>query len=169
MHIRRLTPADAIAFQRLRLAALKDTPSAFACSYEEEKDLAACTVAGRLAEKAGCGSLGAFEGETLVGIVALGRESLRKLAHKAWIGGLYVQPQARGKGLARALLAEALSLARSVPQVKQVHLCVNAGNASAIHLYESVGFQAFGREPGALCVDGVLHDEIHMYLRPTDG
>jgi ribosomal protein S18 acetylase RimI-like enzyme len=78
---------------------------------------------------------------------------------------MYVTPEARGRGIGRALLLEALSLARSVAGVKQVNLCVNAGSASAIRLYESVGFQSFGREPGAMLIDGKLHDEIHMCLR----
>ena len=34
--------------------------------------------------------------------------------------------------------------------------------------YESVGFKAFGCEPGAICIDGELQDEIHMYLRLTN-
>ena len=169
MHIRRLTPADATAFQALRLAALKETLTAFGSSYEEEKDFTASMIKGRLGEKPDRGPFGAFEGEALIGLVALGRESMHKLAHKALIWGMYVTPEARGNGVARALLLDALSLARSVPEVKQVNLCVNASNAGAIHLYESVGFKAFGREPGAMFVNGELHDEIHMYLRLTDG
>ena len=169
MHIRRLTPTDADAFQALRLAALKDTPSAFGSSYDEEKDFPPSTIKSRLAEKPDRGPFGAFEGEALVGLVALGRESMRKLAHKALIWGMYVKPEARGKGIGRALLLEALSLARSVPEVKQVNLCVNASNEGAIRLYESAGFKAFGHEPGAMLINGELHDEIHMYLRLTDG
>ena len=169
MHIRRLTPADAAAFHALRLAALKAEPSAFASSYEEEKDFPLTTIEGRLAAKPDRGPFGAFENEELVGLVALGRESMSKLSHKAVIWGMYVKPEARGKGIARALLVEALSLARSTLEVMQVNLGVNASNAGAIRLYESVGFKAFGLEPGALFIDGKLHDEIHMCLPLTDG
>jgi RimJ/RimL family protein N-acetyltransferase len=169
MQIRRLTPADASIFQALRLAALQDMPSAFGSSYEEEKDFAASTIEGRLAVKPDRGPFGAFENEELVGLVALGRENMRKLAHKALIWGMYVKPEARGKGIARALLQEALSLARSVPEVRQVNLCVNASNEVAIRLYESAGFEAFGREPGAMFINGQLHDEVHMYLRLIEG
>ena len=66
MHIRRLTLADANAFQALRLAALKDKPSAFGSSYEEEKDFPASTIEVRLAEKPDRGPFGAFEGAALV-------------------------------------------------------------------------------------------------------
>lgn len=115
------------------------------------------------------GVFGAFEGTSLIGLVALGRENMRKLEHKALIWGMYVAPIARGNGVGRALLLEALALARSVPAIRQVNLCVNASNTAAIHLYSSVGFKTFGREPGAMLIDGELHDEIHMCLRFTGG
>jgi len=168
MQIRRLTPTDAAVFQKLRLAGLREEPSAFGSSYEEEKDFSASIIEGRLAMRSDSGPFGAFERDNLVGVVALGRESMNKLSHKGLIWGMYVKPEYRGKGVARALLAEALSLARSVPELKQVNLSVNAGNTGAIHLYESLGFKAFGREPGALLINGQLHEEIHMYLRLAD-
>ena len=76
-------------------------------------------------------------------------------------------PEARGKGVGRGLLVQALALAGSVPDLLQVNLSVNAGNMAAIALYESLGFQTFGREPAALRIDGVLHDELHMFWRPA--
>ena len=165
MYIRRLTPADAPAFQALRLFALEDAPSAFGSSYEEESRFSASTIEGRLALRPDRGPFGAFEGDKLVGLVALGRESMKKLSHKVTLWGLYVRPEFRSKGIGRALLVEALALARSVPEVVQVSLRVNAGNAGAIRLYESLGFRAFGREPGSMQINGEFHDEIHMYLR----
>lgn len=165
MNIRRLIPADASIFQSLRLAGLQEAPFAFSSSYEEEKDIPMAAIENRLALKPDCGSFGAFENNTLVGHVALGREGQSKLSHKRIIWGMYVVPDFRGKGVARLLLIKALSLARSVSSVKQVNLSVNAGNACALHLYESVGFKVFGHEPGALFVNGELCDEIHMFLR----
>lgn len=169
MPIRRLNPSDSDAFQALRLAALREAPSAFGSSYEEEKDLPPSTLQGRLQAKPDRGVFGAFEATSLVGIVGLGREDQRKLEHKALIWGMYVAPQARGKGIGRALLLEALAFARSVPAIRQVNLCVNASNIPAIHLYESVGFEKFGLEPGAMLIDGELHDEMQMCLRFAKG
>ena len=169
MKIRRLLPSDASAFQALRLAGLHEVPSAFGSSYEEEENLPVSVIEGHLVVKSDRGLFGAFENDSLVGIVALGRESMNKLAHKAFVWGMYVTPNARAKGIGRALLLEALKLARSVPEIKQVNLCVNASNANAICLYESVGFKAFGREPGAMYIRGEFHDEFHMYLRFTEG
>ena len=168
MHIRRLTPEDATSFQIFRLAALQDAPAAFGSSFEEERDFPSLVIESRLEVKSDRGPFGAFEGNELVGLVALGRENLKNLAHKALVWGMYVKPECRGKGIAKALLREALSLARSVPEVFQVNLSVNASNASAIGLYESFGFKTFGHERGAMSINGELHDELHMCLSLSD-
>lgn len=168
MQTRRLTPDDAAAFQHLRLSALLEAPSAFGSSFEEENSFPSSVIEDRLGLRPDRGLFGAFEDEELVGLVALGRESMQKLAHKAYVWGMYVKPEHRGKGIATALLSDALSLARSVPEVVQVNLRVNAANACAIRLYEAVGFKQFGREPGAMYIDGEFHDELHMYLRVVD-
>lgn len=169
MYIRRLTPADAVAFQALRLAGLLEAPYAFGSSYQEEKASPTSTIENNLKEQDDRGVLGAFESSTLVGLIGLGRENYTKLSHKAFIWGMYVTPEARRKGVGRALLLEALSFARSVPGIRQVSLCVNASSVNVIRLYEAVGFKSFGREPGAMLIEGVLHDEIHMYIRLSDG
>ncbi|MEY4562685.1 MAG: hypothetical protein RLZZ618_1962 [Pseudomonadota bacterium] len=165
MHTRRLTPADADAFQALRLKALIESPDAFGSSHEEEKDFPPAVIESRLAPRADRGVFGAFDGERLIGFVALGREDKLKLKHKAMVWGLYVAPAFRRHGLAGMLLGEALNLARSVSGLMQVNLSVNAANQGAIRLYASAGFVAFGREPGAMCIERVLHDELHMSVQ----
>ena len=57
---------------------------------------------------------------------------------------------------------QALEFAVSLPDLRQVTLVVNAGNTSAITLYQSLGFRSFGVEPEALLIEGVPHDEMHM-------
>lgn len=164
MDIRRLLPTDAAIFRALRLAALQESPSAFGSSDEEERAVSIPTIEARLTERPDRGVFGAFHGDELVGLAALGRESLDKLAHKAFVWGLYVSPEYRGRGIARSLMAEVLGLARAAPGVLQVNLSVNASHVGAIRLYESFGFRSFGLEAGALNVSGVLHDEQHMSL-----
>lgn len=165
MIIRRLTPGDAVAFKALRMLALQESPTAFASSYDEEKDIPLSTFAERLAYKPDQGRFGAFDGDELIGVVALGREGMQKLSHKAIIWGMYMQPACRGRGIGKALMQEAIALARSVPAIRQINLIVNADNQGAVRLYEAIGFKAFGREPDAGMVDGVLHDDCHMCLQ----
>jgi len=75
---------------------------------------------------------------------------------------MYVSPDARGRGVGRKLVDEALRLGFEMPGVWQVLLGVNAANAPALELYTAAGFTSFGLEPNCLIVDGVPQDEIHM-------
>ena len=165
MQIRRLLPTDAAAYQALRLAALRDEPWAFGSSYEEERDMPLDAVAERLAPKPDHGHIGAFDGDQLVGTVALGREGMAKLAHKAYIWGMVVTPAWRRQGVARALMTQMLDFAVRLPGIRQVNLCVNTRNDAARRLYESLGFVAWGHERGSMLVEGELHDEFHMCLQ----
>jgi RimJ/RimL family protein N-acetyltransferase len=164
----KLVMMDAASFQAFRLAALQEAPTAFGSSFEEEKDPPSSVIEGRLAIKADRGPVGAFEEGQLIGLVALSRENLKNVAHEALIWGMYVKPEHRGKDIAKTLLQEALCSARSVPEVLQVNLSVNSRNTAAIRLYESFGFKVFGHEPGAMRINGELHDELHTSLRLTD-
>jgi ribosomal protein S18 acetylase RimI-like enzyme len=139
-------------------------PSAFAASHEEERALPLSTYEQRLAIVPDRGTFGAFDGANLVGIATLGRESKAKLLHKAHIWGMYVVPGARSKGVGQRLLMQAIELARTVAEIRQVNVSVNAANAPALRLYESVGFRPFGREIGSLWIDGKSYDELHMVL-----
>jgi ribosomal protein S18 acetylase RimI-like enzyme len=108
---------------------------------------------------------GAFNAGRLVGLTGLGRETARKLAHKAYVWGVYVAPPLRQRGLGRRLMTAALKRAAAMPGVLQVNLGVHAGNTAAIALYEAMGFMRFGLERGYLMWGGVLHDELHMACR----
>jgi RimJ/RimL family protein N-acetyltransferase len=162
MKVRVLDAGDVEAFSALRLAALRECPTAFSSSYEEECDIPLARRAERMTPDRDDAIFGAFDGENLIGTVGLHRESSRKLAHKALIWGVYVAPSFRQRGVGRMLLERVLAHAASMPHLLQVTLGVNTENAAAIALYESLGFETFGLERGFLLVDGVLHDELHM-------
>lgn len=162
--IRRLVPADAEAFQALRLAGLLHRPEAFGSTWEEEKDLPIAKVRTRLDVRPDAGVFGAFADGALIGMVGLGRETGPKFSHKGFIWGMYVDPAAAGRGVGRALLEAALALARSQPGLRHLTLHANAANRPAISLYQSLGFVEIGREPGAMRVGNVFHDEIRMFL-----
>jgi ribosomal protein S18 acetylase RimI-like enzyme len=169
MTIRRLVPADAAALQTLRLAALRESPASFSSSYEEECDTPLAVIEKHLAAGSQRTTFGAFEGSELVGMVGVGREHERKLIHKGFVRSMYVAPAHRGKGLGRQLLQRALSFASSMQGLRQVTLSVTAGNDAAVALYESAGFTVFGREPDALLVGDILHEEMHMVIRVDPG
>ena len=165
MNIRRLAASDAPRFQALRLVALLDTPEAFVSSHAEEKDTPLVDVESRLAESPGRAVFGAFDEDTLVGIVGLAREKRERLAHKGHIWGMYVAAAARGRGVARELMQTALGHARDTPGVAKVTLSVDAANVAAIALYETLGFVVFAREADAVRVDGDQRVDLQMHLR----
>src|SRR5688500_18215835 len=121
MELRLLGPADAQAFQQIRLDALRDTPSAFSSSYEEERDTPLVAVAEQLTPAAERFVIGAFESGRLVGIAGLHREEQAKLSHKAVLWGVYVAPEARERGTGRKLLARAIEQATSMPGLTRIN------------------------------------------------
>ena len=168
--IRPFTATDAAAYQALRLAALQDAPTAFASSYEEECNRPLDKVAARLGPQPGESCVfGAFVDGALVGMVGLKRDEHIKLAHKAFIWGVYVAPTMRGRGAGQKLMKAALDHAASWPGLRQVYLGVNAVNQPAIRLYERMGFATYGREPACMIVNGEAIDELLMVWILDDG
>ena len=165
--IRLLQEEDWAAFQQLRIHATVESPLAIWPTRDEEAGRTPAEVRARIAPTAFQVVFGAFAGHELVAIAGVRREPLAQVAHKAMVWGVYVHPAQRRGGLARRLLDAACAHARA-QGVLQIHLAVNAENPRALALYESLGFTAYGREPRALCVDGVCYDEILMAL-PLDG
>lgn len=161
--VRRIRPDEAETFWALRLRALRECPEAFGASFEEDAALPMETVRARL----GSGSqvvLGAFDGERLVGVTGLWREERRKLAHKAVVWGMYVQPESRSRGIGRRLLTALIEEGRKMEGVERLLLVVVAGNSQAQALYRSLGFRTYGVEPAALKIGEAYVDEELMCL-----
>ena len=163
MSIRKLVPDDAEVFKAIRLRGLLEIPSAFSASHEEE-DTPLDIIAERLTPTPDGSILGAFLEGTLAGIIGIQRESQLKLAHKAYVWGMYVAPEFRRAGVGRALVSRVLEIAGRELRVRSVNLGVNTRNEAAIALYTSMGFRTYGTEAGFLNVDGELHDE-HLMAR----
>ncbi|MFO0609196.1 MAG: GNAT family protein [Polyangiales bacterium] len=168
--IRQLHGGDAAAYRALRLRGLRDDPTAFARSYEDEREVGVEEFARRLDGPNTCvfGAHPRGEPEALAGIAGITREPQARFAHKVVVWGVYVAPEHRGGGVARALVTECVRRAFAMPGVRQAQLRVNAANAAANALYASLGFAPFGVERASMIVDGVAQDEVHMALfRPT--
>lgn len=161
--VRQPGPADRDAYFQLRLRGLKAHPESFGQSYEDAlaKGAAqhdAMLQISRAAE--GDFLLGAYvSAETsLIGVVGLKRHQRDKERHKAALVGMYVAPEAAGRGVGRALLNELLARASRIDGLRQIQLVVTSRNEAARGLYESLGFRKYGCEVAALNVDGVFHD-----------
>ena len=104
--------------------------------------------------------LGAFRGDgVLVGTVGFFREALARTRHRAIVWGMYVAPEARGVGLARALLVAALAALDRAGGIEQVHLTATTTNGPALALYRSAGFVTEGTSRRAMKLEGRYVDE----------
>lgn len=161
--IRLVRPEEAPQFRAIRLRSLKDHPEAYHSTYKEW-DGPLWTFVQRIEENR---LVGAFHENTLVGIVLLALQA-RKSAqtrHKCEFWSVYLAPEHRGRGLARRMLERAIEEARSLGFEAAV-LTVNAENAGAKALYESLGFVVYGLERRAVRrADGRYGDDVLMELR----
>lgn len=166
MNVRILTEKDAAAWWRIRLESLEGDPSAFGKSADEHRGTTVEAAADRLRETPpGSFNLGAFDGDTLVGIARFARHEGLKERHKGYVYGLYVTPTHRGGGIAGALMAALIDRAKDEPGLEQVLLSVAVSQEAARRLYRSFGFETFGTEPNSLKVGATYLDEDHMILR----
>jgi RimJ/RimL family protein N-acetyltransferase len=108
--------------------------------------------------------LGAFRDDRLVGLAGLDSERRGKKLHKLVLVAVYVEPQSRGLGLGRALVGSALDFAFHSSAIRAVRLTVTDCDSPAVKLYHALGFETWGREPDAICVNGVYYADLHMQI-----
>lgn len=90
----------------------------------------------------------AEEGGAVLGTYYLRANQAGGGAHVANCGYM-TSPAARGKGLARAMCAHSLELAKAQGfRAMQFNFVVST-NAAAVHLWQAMGFAIVGRLPGA--------------------
>ncbi len=163
--LRRLGLPDAAGYRELRLEGLRSHPEAFGASWEDEAAKPLAWFAERLERNAVFGA--PLDAEHLVGIAGLLVPDAAKLRHKGVLWGMFVQPEARGTGLAAALVVRVLEQARGI--VEEVRLTAVASNTAAVRLYTRAGFRQYGLERRALKIGNEYHDELLMALRLSPG
>jgi ribosomal protein S18 acetylase RimI-like enzyme len=142
--IRRLRPDEGAAYRAIRLRALADAPEAFCSSLAEEeaRPLESWTVRLENAALSGidCPLVaerdGAMLGMVWAKVDAADPDTVNLFQ-------MWVAPECRGQGVARALLDGAVGWARG-RGAKIVGLGVNCANAAAVALYERAGFHILG-------------------------
>lgn len=159
--IRRLSVSDTDAYRDLRLDGLRAHPEAFGASWEEEAAQPLAWFADRLDRNVVFGG-GPAATPQLTGIIGFYIPNSTKQRHKGVLWGMFVQPEARGTGLAPSLVARVLE--HAMQAVEEVRLTVVATNTSAVRLYERAGFEQYGLERRALKIGDNYHDEVLMAL-----
>ncbi|MBX6332836.1 MAG: GNAT family N-acetyltransferase, partial [Gemmatimonadaceae bacterium] len=165
IQVQALGPRDAERYQHLRLRSLRESPEAFGTTYDEDLALPIEVVAERLrAVRAPVGRVvvGGFVDDVLVGTAGCMQEHKRKSRHKAVIWGLYVAPEARGRGIGRRLLEYLVREAHAWADVDRLRVTVIERAHAARRLYAAMGFEPFGVEPDAFRQGDVRDTAIYL-------
>ena len=141
--VRRMSEDDWAQVREIRLAALQDSPTAFASTYGREAAFDEATWRSRTRTAAW---FLAYEGTRAVGLVA-GIHEEGGSAGERHVVSFWVAPDRRGRGVAGALLDAVTDWARE-QGADVVTLWVVEGNEAATRLYLRHGFQLTGeRQP----------------------
>lgn len=156
-------------YKNLRLEALKQEPQAFSSSYEDDVLMSDEQWQSKLANysdgKTGIILAADLNGE-LVGIMNSRIEQSRKMGHVAFIHGVYVKPEFRGKGIGKKLLEEILQWIEGHREIVKINLDVTTEQEAAIALYKSVGFEIVGHLKKEYLIKDKFYDvyEMEKYL-----
>lgn len=135
--LRVVSPRDWEDFKAIRLRALADSPTSFGATLAEATAQPDTAWRDRLD----------VPGPTIITYlgeipVAMGGLFVPEGASDAFIWGMWVAPEARGRGLGQAILRELLGHADRLG--RNVLLHVTEGNDGARRLYEANGFVSTG-------------------------
>lgn len=130
--VAKLTESDWRVFAGVRLRALADSLGENDPQYQQEAVFTAAKWRRRLRDHA---QFAVLINDRPVGLIGAQLEN----AETVYLYSLWLDPVARGRGLARPLLAAAVEWARD-RRVRTVTLRVAADNAVARGVYESAGF-----------------------------
>lgn len=162
MEIRELGPDDGLAYREVRLRALREAPTAFASTFEEESaqpDEFWQNLVSMTAESMESVLFAVDRGAGTLAGTAFVRVS-PSAPHDAYVGGMWVDEDLRGGGWADALLESAERFSRRLGS-QAIELWVSGSNPLAQRFYERNGYRPTGvREPQA---SGIV---AHMLVKP---
>ena len=105
----------------------------------------------------------AWSGNEVVGHVNLKGGQLKSTLHRCELG-IGIERQARGQGLGRALMLQAIECVRAAASVDWLDLKVFGHNAAALALYRSLGFIEVGRVGDFVRLEDERIDDVLMTL-----
>ncbi len=151
-HVRRILEEPGVCVTR--------SPDEFTTTVEEERELIARYAAADnslflVAEACASGEL--------IGLLTLNGRTRRSLRHEVELVVNVAKPW-RGRGVGAALITPAVEWAKRGGVITRIELKVFARNATAIRLYERLGFVLEGTRRRAVFKDGRYEDNHVMAL-----
>ena len=155
-------------YRDLRLCALKDSPNAFATTWEHAQTHSDAHWQSRLVDIAPDTDLALVcEVDGAPGGLAWGRIEPDKLTD-AYLYQMWVAPEYRGLGAGKLLLSSVIDWARR-QRAERVLLGVTCGDSSARTLYVSAGFDPVGEPQPIRRGSALLAQEMMLTINSTLG
>ncbi len=137
--VRELEESDWEEYRAVRLTALQDSPDAFVATYAEESDYGEDRWRERMRRSQ---RLVAERDGDPIGVASVGQASDGS-EDKAELFGLWVRPEARGSGVATALVSAGAKVARERGN-SQLMYWVGSDNGRAVAFASGFGFRPTG-------------------------
>lgn len=152
-------------FKALRLESLKEFPTAFASSYDEQidrpddewKQFIMSSEEGKSSIMV-C----AYDGDQMVGSVAAYWSNREKVSHVCNLGGMFVRAKYQNQGVGRKLVEKLFKLVVEMDRFRKIQLNVVEDNLHALNFYKKMGFIEVGVSRDGLNVDGHYHNLVNM-------
>lgn len=157
-----MQPDDHDLLRTLRLRSLRDAPYAFGSTVEREEAFTSDDWSHRLRAEGNPHFVAEADDGRACGVVVFGRDASDEKV--AWLLGMWVEPSARGTGVADELITTVIRTT-AVNGRSLLRLHVADGNARAERVYARHGFVRTGRSVVRARDD---HLELEME-RPVDG
>ncbi len=167
MDIRPLVPEDVDQYLAIWQRALTDTPSAFGASANDPDMFDREAARQRIANSMPYNPIfGVFSDGQQVALSSVFYQPNReKVRHRLTVHQVFVAPEMRGQGIAKAMMQALITFAKTLPEVEEIHLAVTVGNEAARQLYVDLGFVSVSLDERALKIDGRYYHLERMVLR----
>jgi ribosomal protein S18 acetylase RimI-like enzyme len=159
--VRPLSEDDWQDYRSVRLAALQESPEAFAATFDQEQGYDESLWRQRMQRS---DRLLAERDGASVGVVSVGRSKNEEDDGAGELFGLWVQPEARGSGVATRLVKDGAALARERGHSHLVYW-VGTDNGRAVAFASGIGFLPTDyRRPMGVVSEDDGDEEIAMVL-----
>ncbi len=158
--IKILKNSDWKEWKNIRLEALKNHPTVFRDSYNDEKLWSEKKFKDYLDEKE---IFGGYLNNEIVGYIGFSSFKSEKMRHRGKFFSVYVKPENRKFGIGDKLMTFLLKQAKK--KVLQLECIVTSNNVPATNLYKKYGFIKYGVHPRAMKVLNKFYDKDLMYLK----